>query len=139
MIGSRAEGVKSSKPTMMLDLSDRYINKERNPDDYWKFRRSLIIHEFGHALGLGHSDDPSDLMYPAFECQDVFGDYDVVISDYDIDGLDAIYPLHKPYTCKHPCKHNNNLLIFYKMAIFDVSSAEEKKNRDRKILRESKS
>jgi len=28
--------------------------------------RSVVAHELGHGLGFGHSDNPSDLMYPSF-------------------------------------------------------------------------
>jgi hypothetical protein len=28
---------------------------------------STVVHEFGHLLGLGHSDDRNDLMYPSFD------------------------------------------------------------------------
>ena len=54
MVGKFAERVtKNSDPTMSLDLS-----KDSRQNDAEK--RSLVIHEFGHALGLGHEHQRSD-------------------------------------------------------------------------------
>jgi|RhiMetdeSRZDD1v2_1073273.scaffolds.fasta_scaffold14665_7 predicted Zn-dependent protease len=59
--------------------------------------RNVARHEIGHALGLGHSDDEDDLMYPTFETQQVVDNIDRPISQCDKKGLEAIYPL--PTTC----------------------------------------
>jgi hypothetical protein len=46
---------------------------------------TIIRHEFGHAVGLIHSSDPTDLMYPTIEL-----DYPL-ISDCDISAITHLY------------------------------------------------
>ena len=62
--------------------------------------RNVARHELGHAFGLGHSDDDTDLMFPTFDTAQVFGTSDVSISSCDLKGIDAIYPL--PTVCNLP-------------------------------------
>jgi len=45
---------------------------------------SVVLHEAGHALGLGHSDSPGSVMYPYY--RQVTG-----LSDDDIAGVRALY------------------------------------------------
>ena len=51
-IGNKAKRVESDQPTMWLNLHSGGI------DD--SFKKHLVVHEFGHALGLGHEHQRSD-------------------------------------------------------------------------------
>lgn len=55
---------------------------------------NVALHELGHALGLGPSGEPYDLMYAYNGCSKFVGAPMVSISLCDLKGIDKIYPLN---------------------------------------------
>ncbi|MBI1741975.1 matrixin family metalloprotease [Candidatus Acetothermia bacterium] len=61
--------------------------------------RTVTRHEFGHVTGLGHSDDPNDLMFATF---DAFGGTEKFISACDGQAVKTVYtqnPIPSSFTC----------------------------------------
>ncbi len=50
---------------------------------------SIALHELGHALGLGHSDNPNDVMYPYYHM--VSG-----LSEGDVEAIRTLYATTEP-------------------------------------------
>ena len=64
MVGRQAKAVQNiSEPTMILSLKGVYIN--------YKMQKFLVMHEFGHALGLFHEHQRSDFWEVANSLLDV--------------------------------------------------------------------
>lgn len=58
---------------------------------------AVVRHEFGHAMGLAHSTDSEDLMYPTFHSTHAF------ISECDLDAIISLYNGEKStqIVCRH--------------------------------------
>ncbi|XP_059227068.1 matrix metalloproteinase-20 isoform X1 [Mustela nigripes] len=63
---------------------------------------TVAAHEFGHALGLAHSTDPSALMYPTYKYQHPYGFH---LPKDDVKGIQALYGPRKTFLGKPTMPH----------------------------------
>ncbi|XP_053561036.1 collagenase 3 [Bombina bombina] len=70
-------------------------------NDYKGYNLFIVAaHEFGHALGLDHSNDPGSLMYPVYTFAETNS---FVLPDDDVQGIQTLYgPGTRDPNPKHP-------------------------------------
>lgn len=66
-----------------FDDAERWVNSNSQNVDLL----TVAAHEIGHALGLGHSDDPNALMYPSYSEPHRF------LGQDDVAGIQSLYGL----------------------------------------------
>uniref|UniRef100_A0A8C0CP54 Matrix metallopeptidase 20 n=1 Tax=Balaenoptera musculus TaxID=9771 RepID=A0A8C0CP54_BALMU len=64
---------------------------------------TVAAHEFGHALDLAHSTDPSALMYPTYKYQHPYGFH---LPKDDVKGIQALYGPWKTFPGKPAVPHS---------------------------------
>jgi len=75
-------------PPSPLHLNDRDFTWSVAPTPGDADVQSVVLHEFGHLLGMSHSSNPNSVMSPIL----LLGDQKLVLTDDDLQALLALYP-----------------------------------------------